>query len=211
MPAEDAAGVGGGEDTHEMAVLGDQRAPDVLSSHVLEHVVERLARIDDVRIGLKHVANEQLVFRRQAQIRVERPLQVAVRQHADQGIAPLHRQMPDLMTHHDLACVQEAVVDVDDVRKRRHNRVRCGHVVHGPSASNPGASDDPGRRTRCVCREADRDERVRASRVVPASLTFPHQLGNSSRTLPPDPRSAHDLPRCRMAPRLLNHLFRGGV
>ena len=110
MPAKHTARVRGGEDAHEMAVLGDQRAADVLGGHVLEHVVERLARIDDCTARPEHVANEQLLLRRQAEAWVERPLQVPVSQHADERVAPVHGQMPDLVTDHDLSRVEEAVV-----------------------------------------------------------------------------------------------------
>jgi hypothetical protein len=36
-----------------MAVLGDEGAPDVLGGHVLKHVVERIARIHDIRLWLE--------------------------------------------------------------------------------------------------------------------------------------------------------------
>lgn len=135
MPAEHATGVGRGEDPNQMAVLGHQGAADVFGGHVLEHVVERLCGIDDIRVWLEDVSYKQFISWRQAEIRVKRSLEVAVCKHANECIALLHGQMPHPMTQHELSGTTEAVIDFDDIRKRGHHGVCRGHVVHAGNGS----------------------------------------------------------------------------
>ena len=90
MPAEHATRIRRGEDADEMIVLRDQGTSDVLGGHVLEHLVEWLARIHYIRMGLEDVPHEQLILRRQSQIRVERALQVAVGHDTDERMPFLH-------------------------------------------------------------------------------------------------------------------------
>ena len=74
MLAEQATGVGGGDDSHELLVLGHQGTADVVGGHVVKHGVERLKSLDDIRFRFEDVIDEQLFLWRKPQVRVQRSL-----------------------------------------------------------------------------------------------------------------------------------------
>ena len=102
-------------------MAGHERAAEVMTRHVFQHDVQWRARVDDVRIGYVRVADEELIFGRKTERGVERPLQVPVRQHTDQGSSSHHREMPDLMLNHQPACAPQAVININPVREGRHD------------------------------------------------------------------------------------------
>src|SRR6476659_6349761 len=89
------------EDSHQSAVLGNERAPDVLRRQVTKDTIERLANVDDIGVGNEDIADEQLLFRGQSEAGVERSLEVSVCQHADQRVALLHGEMANLVLDHE--------------------------------------------------------------------------------------------------------------
>ena len=81
-----AAGVGGGEDSCQAAVLCHERAPEMARRHVLEHLVERRMVVNHVRVGQVHVANEQLGLGRQSEVGVECTLEVPIGQDSNSTV-----------------------------------------------------------------------------------------------------------------------------
>ena len=88
MLAEEATGVHQREDADQSALSGDERAADVPRVELLQHLVEGDREIDDVGVMHGNVTNEQL-FLRQPQIGIERALEIAIREDADQPVAVL--------------------------------------------------------------------------------------------------------------------------
>ena len=102
---------------------------------MIEHAIERLTDVDDVGIRNEDIADEQLLFWRQSEAGIERALEVAIGQHADQRAAILHREMTNLVLDHEGAGRQHTVIDLHHARKWCHDRTDRGDMVHAQGLS----------------------------------------------------------------------------
>lgn len=121
MRAEQPACVGCCEDSHELFVLRHQCASDVVCGHVVEHRVEWLTLVHHIHVGQEHVADEQFLFRRQPEVRVQGALEVSVCQDAHKHAMILDRQVTDPMLDHQRSGAENAVTDLHEVREGRHH------------------------------------------------------------------------------------------
>src|SRR5262245_59396085 len=109
MSTEEPSRVSQRENAHQAAILSHQRAPDVLRRQMFEDAIDRLTHVDDVGVRNEDIANEQLLFPGQSEGGLERSLEVAVRQHANESVAILHRKMTNLVLNHQGSGCQHAL------------------------------------------------------------------------------------------------------
>jgi len=122
--------VGRGEDASETTVLRDERAANVMRDHVFENRIEPRTTIDGIRFRHVDIADEELIPRRQANLGIERPFQIPVREDADKHVTVQHRKVPDLVFNHQPVRMAHTVADIDRAGKGCHERRNGRNVVH---------------------------------------------------------------------------------
>ncbi len=128
---EQAAGVAGGEDADDAAVLRHERRADVAVGHGAEHAFQRLGGGHGVGVEDADVAHEELVFRRQAEVGIERAFHVTVAQHAHQGAVVRHRQVVHFAIDHEAARLAQRRVVIDHPGAAGH------HIADGERGIQP--------------------------------------------------------------------------